>query len=379
MHYIAGILFAWFYGIKGNKKYWYGLWAIVPDLDGILIALLMLGRRIFGYSLEFLEHNQFFVTFFSHRGFSHSLFLLALVIGALFLFKIPKRTILIISSIWASHLFLDYLTSWKFFPFLPFSFSSHYLGLVEIFDSFLVFFSTILFAFFIGMSIAHKREKKTLVFAYLFILFFGFFSSVFMNEFNVQTIILSQLFFWLIVIGFWYYSRTSSKKKCLQLGSKGIITFTWIIVLYLSMLFLSQVYYAYELKTPLTNIEPLEQFAFNNNAHTFEIDQGDTYTIGMITLTGIVEEKTIPKIVNNAGISEEIIDDYLQAYGKALHSNWFNHPVWTFYQDEEGIIYANVRYAKSFLSTEYIPGPQNGINITLEEGILVGYGRRWFS
>ena len=36
MHYIFGVLIAWFFGVKSNRKYVYGLFAILPDIGGLL-------------------------------------------------------------------------------------------------------------------------------------------------------------------------------------------------------------------------------------------------------------------------------------------------------------------------------------------------------
>jgi len=49
--------------------------------------------------------------------------------------------------------------------------------------------------------------------------------------------------------------------------------------------------------------------------------------------------------------------------------------VWTFYKDEKGQVYANIRYAKNYLENPHMPGPNNGINVTFEKGMLVRYGQ----
>jgi len=380
MHYIIGILIAYFLGYKDNRKYWFGLIAVIPDLDAIIFSVLFLGKKFIGYSLSFLETNQIAVVLFAHRAFSHSLLLLGIVILLLFIFKFSHKKILLVTLIWSSHFALDYLTSWKMFLLLPFSYSSSYIGLVEVFDSMLVFFTTIIFAFFIGMSILKKEKKTALVFSYLFVLLFGFVFSTFMREYNIQTILLSQGLFWIIVIGFYLCSKDQLKKKCFVIAHKGIYIVVIISLIYILMLFASKGYYALQLGTSLQNIEPLEQFAFNANAHTFEIKEGDKYRIGIITLTGIQKDKIIPAYIDHTGkISTDTINEYKKAYKKALHANWFNHPVFTFYEDEQGVIYANVRYAKSYLDTPYIPGPHHGMNVTLKNSVMVGYGRNWFS
>lgn len=378
MHYIVGVLIAWFFGFKDNKKYLMGLWAVAPDIDALLFIGLALVRRLFDLSLGVLETNQILTVLFAHRGVSHSILLLFIVLGILYLFKMDKRILLIIGTLWVSHLFLDFLTSWKLFLLLPFSYASIYLGLVEIFDSFLVLFTTLIFGFFIGMSLMQKDAKWPLIFTYLFVLVFGTFSSVMMREFNYQTIFLSQSLFWVIVGSFWLSSRKNHKGVHSAFAAKAIKLTFFVMVAYLVMLFAGKIGYAMYLDTSITNIEPLEEFAFNFNAHTYEIEEGDTYRIGLVSLRGVEEEKVVPKIIDNAGdISEEEIDTFLQAYRKALHINWFNHPVWNFYRDDEGKVYANIRYAKTYLSNGHMPGPQQGMKIILKDGVLVRYNS-WF-
>jgi len=311
MHFIIGILLVYFLGIKDNRKYLLALWAIAPDLDGIFFALLLLIKNIFGISLAFMAQQQWIITIFAHRGFSHSLLLFAFVIIILWLFK--SKYVKLISILWLSHLLIDYITAWKLFPFLPFSYISTHLGIVEVFDSFLVLFTTIILAFFIGSSF-NKKEKKTLpIAAYILVIVTGFIPSIFMGEFNIQTVILSQAVFWIIVIMF-----IQTKEKIQNFAAKGIHITTLIMCIYVTLLIGTQAIYAVQIQTSMSNIEPLEEFAFNYNAHTYEIDQGDTYKIGLISWMGIEEEKIIPKVNNQAKIENEVVENYMNAYDKAL-------------------------------------------------------------
>jgi len=376
MHYIIGVTLAYFLGVKDNKKYLMGLWAVVPDIDALLFLMFTFARRLFDFSLGMLETNQILTVLFAHRGFSHSILLMLTVLGVLYLFKINKKMLLILGVLWASHLFLDFITAWKLFLFLPFSYASLYLGLVEVFDSFLVLFTTLIFGFFIGMSLMQKDKKWPLIFAYGFILVFGTFSSVMMNEFNFQTIFLSQSLFFVIVGSFWLSSRRNHKKVHSAFAARAIRITFFVMIGYLVLLLGGKIGYGLYLDTSITNIEPLEEFAFNFNAHTFEINEGNTYRIGLISLRGIEEDKIVPKINNDAGVDDETVDQFLLAYEKALHINWFNHPVWIFNRDEEGV-YANVRYAKTYLDIPHMPGPHRGMNVRLEDGILVRYNG-WF-
>jgi len=353
-----------------------GLWAVAPDIDALLFLAFGFGRRLLDFSFQVLETNQVLTVLFAHRGFSHSLLLPLIVLGILFLFKINKKILLVIAALWVSHLFLDFITAWKLFPLLPFSYTSMYLGLVEVFDSFLVLFTTLIFGFFVGMSLMQKDGKKTLIFAYLFVLFFGAFSSLIMREYNVQTILLSQSLFWIIVGSFWISARRNHKGVHSAFAKRAIFLTFYVMIGYLVLLLIGKFGYGMYLGTSITNIEPLEEFSFNYNAHTYEIDEGDTYRIGVISLKGIEEEKVVPKVINNANISKEEIQLFIQAYTKALHINWFNHPLWTFDKDDQGV-YANVRYAKSYLENPNMPGPHRGMKVRLENGVLVR-SNGWF-
>jgi len=227
------------------------------------------------------------------------------------------------------------------------------------------------------MSLMEKEKKWPLLFAYIFFLVFGLFSSVMMREYNIQTILLSQSLFWIIVGSFWVSSRRNHKKVHSAFAHKAILFTFFIMTCYLLLLAGGKLGYGLYLGTSAVNVEPLEEFAFNFDAHTYEIDQGDSYRIGVISLQGIEEEKIIPKIVNEAGVDSDTINKFLDAYKISLHVNWFNHPVFTFYEDEFGVVYANVRYAKSFLENPHMPGPNKGMHVRLRNGMLVRYGPGW--
>jgi membrane-bound metal-dependent hydrolase YbcI (DUF457 family) len=366
MHYLIGVLIAWFFGIRSNKKFFYGLWAVAPDIDSLLMVFRFLVRRAWGLSLDYGWDAQWQIVLFSHRGFSHSLLLLGIVLCGVWVWKKDKRFVMMIGCLWGSHLLLDYLTSWKIFLFLPFSYSFQYLGLVEVFDSWLVVLTMILFGFFVGESLVGKEKKRMLYVAYLLVFLFGFVPSVFMNEFNVQTLVVSQALFFGIV--WWFYGCKNMGRK---LAAKGIRCTTVVIICYLGILLLTKGFYAASLGTSIRNVEPLEEFAFNYNGHTFEIDQGNTYRIGVISLRGIEEEGVVAKINDTTGKMEAgVIGAYVDAYSKALPMNWINHPVFTFYEGG-GKVYAIVRYAKNFLHNPHMPGPNRGIRVTLEKGMLV--------
>jgi len=250
---------------------------------------------------------------------------------------------------------------------------------VEVFDSVLVFLFTLIFGIFIGKSLLSKHKTLPLVFSYLFFLVFGLASSVAMGEYNIQTLVLSQALFFVIVFIFWRCSHLK-KKYVLPIqrnGFKAMIVLSCIIGIYLLILVVGKLHYMPFTGASFTELEPLEQFEFNYNAHTFEIDQGDHYRIGLVSLKGIEEEGTVPKVINEAEVGQALIDQYLAAYPYALRINWFNNPVWTFKKDEDGNVYANIRYAKSFLENPNMPGPVHGMKVKLKDEMLVSFGNHW--
>jgi len=181
-----------------------------------------------------------------------------------------------------------------------------------------------------------------------------------------------------IVVGLWRKKGSNNHKHHNNLVHRMIKTTFVVMILYLGLLFVGKIAFGVILQAPMTQIEPLEQFAFNYNAHTFEIDEGEKYRIGIISLKGIELDTTIPKVINEAGVENEEVQEYLTAYRKALHINWFNNPVFRFYK-ENGDVFANVRYAKSYLDSPHMPGPTRGMNVTIDNGMLVRHGRNWLT
>ena len=377
MHYIFGVLIAYLLGYRGNKKFWIGLLAVLPDLDGIFFFLLAAGKSLFGYSLAFYEQSQTAVMLLGHRGISHSLALLGVVLLITLLFTRKRQTLLAVVSIWGSHLVLDALTSWKFFPLLPWSYTPFYLGVVEVFDSWLVFITSIILAFLICSSLIENESRKGPVFAYLLFLGLGLYPAIRMNEFNIQTVILSQLVIWAPVVYCVLAMKNRRRGRLVRFVEGGVRYSSLLVVGYLSLLVVGKLFFVFTHSVPFIALEPLEEFAYNGNLHTYELDEGDAYRIGMISLNDELYEQVIPKVINDIGVDGNLVGAYQDAYGYALHTNWINYPVWTF-MEEDGQVYANIRYAKSFLPTEFNPGPSRGINVQLQDGLLVRFGRTRF-
>jgi len=365
MHYIIGVAIVWLFGIKDNRKYLYGLWAVAPDMDAIFLALFRMGSLIFGYDMSIFQTSEPLMIIFSHRGLSHSLLLFVIVMGIIYIVR--KKSFAMIGILWSSHFLIDMLTQWKSFPLLPFSYRSVQLGFLEIYDSFLLLFTTLIIAVMIGISIKQKAKKGILVFAYIFLILFGIMPSVFFQEFTPESILISQILFWIIVGAFVFSDvKIANAERFIR---KTII----VMVAYVCILVIVQGAYAAILDTSITNLEPLPEFTFTYNAHTFEIDEGDHYRIGVISLRGIEEEKEVPKIIKEGDIPDSEIQAYLTAYKKSLYLNWINNPVWKFSRAKDGSIVANINYAKNYLDNQYKAHPVNGITPIRYDGVLVHY------
>ncbi|MDA1196337.1 MAG: metal-dependent hydrolase [Nanoarchaeota archaeon] len=374
MHYIFGVMIAYLLGYRGNKKFWVGLLAVIPDIDAIFFIFLAAGRNIFNYSLGFYETSQTAVMLLGHRGISHSLFLFGLAVLMAYLFTRKRSVALAVFSIWGSHLVLDAMTSWKMFLLLPFSYMPFYLGIVEVFDSWLMFFTSLMLGFLICSSLIENESKKGPVFGYLFFLVLGVYPAIRMNEFNIQTIVLSQLVIFGSIIYCVAALKNRRKKRLVNFVGRGIKYSSLLAVSYLVLLIIGKLFYSFSYSIPFIDLEPLEEFAYNGNLHTYELDEGAAYRVGMVNLKGQMQEQVIPKVINDIGVESSLIIAYQEAYGYALHTNWINHPVWTF-MSEDGEVYVNIRYAKSFLPTKFNPGPSRGVNVQLQDGLLVRYDR----
>jgi hypothetical protein len=167
------------------------------------------------------------------------------------------------------------------------------------------------------------------------------------------------------------------KRRLVRFVGRGVKVSSFLAVGYLVLLIVGKAFFAFSYSVPFTALEPLEEFAFNGNTHTYELIEGDAYRVGMVSLMGREQELVIPIVVNDIGVDGRLVQEYREAYGYALHTNWINYPVWTF-KSENGEIYVTIRYAKSFLPTEFNPGPSRGMNVQLQDGMLIRYGRTRF-
>lgn len=128
-HLGVGILIGLALGLKDNKLKIVALLSALPDVDFIPYTIFISASS----SLSHETRNQLFYLCW-HREFTHSLLFIILVILLIwFASKDWLFTVAGFESI-LSHVYLDYLTTWKMHPFYPFSKNSSIIGAVYFFD-----------------------------------------------------------------------------------------------------------------------------------------------------------------------------------------------------------------------------------------------------
>lgn len=128
-HLGIGLLIASAAGLNSRQIKIVAFMAILPDLDFILNVLLL----AIDQNLSHHIYNSLYY-FMGHREFMHSLVFAFLVL--IYLWFREKDRALTIASAAAilSHIYLDYVTSWKMRPFFPLITDASTLGALDFFD-----------------------------------------------------------------------------------------------------------------------------------------------------------------------------------------------------------------------------------------------------
>ncbi len=128
-HLGIGFLIALALGLRGKKLKIVAFLSVLPDLDIIPYSIFISVSN----SLAHETRNQFFYLF-GHREFMHSILFISLVT---FLIWVKTRDLIFtvggFQSI-LSHVYLDYITTWKMRPFYPFSTEASIIGAVYFYD-----------------------------------------------------------------------------------------------------------------------------------------------------------------------------------------------------------------------------------------------------
>ena len=128
-HLGVGFLIALALGLKGKKLNIVAFLSVLPDLDLIPYSVFISVSS----SLTHEARNQFFYLF-GHREFMHSILFISLV--TLFIWVKTRDLIFTFGGFQSilSHVYLDYITTWKMRPFYPFSTDASIMGAVYFYD-----------------------------------------------------------------------------------------------------------------------------------------------------------------------------------------------------------------------------------------------------
>ncbi|WP_094226632.1 metal-dependent hydrolase [Methanolobus psychrotolerans] len=128
-HLGIGLLIASVAGLNSRQIKIVAFMAILPDLDFILNAILILIDQ----SLSHHTYNTLYYLM-GHREFMHSIIFASLI--TLYIWFKERDIPLTMASAAAifSHIYLDYVTSWKMRPFFPLVMDSSTIGAIDFFD-----------------------------------------------------------------------------------------------------------------------------------------------------------------------------------------------------------------------------------------------------
>lgn len=128
-HLGVGVLIGLALGLKENKFKIVALLSVLPDVDFIPYSIFISASN----SLNHETRNQLYYLFW-HREFTHSILFVFLV--TLLIWFATKDWIFTVGGFESilSHVYLDYLTTWKMHPLYPFSMDASIIGAVYFFD-----------------------------------------------------------------------------------------------------------------------------------------------------------------------------------------------------------------------------------------------------
>ncbi|MDG6244071.1 MAG: metal-dependent hydrolase [Methanolobus sp.] len=151
-HLGIGLLIASVAGLSKRQVRIVAFMAILPDLDFILNSLLI----AIDQNLSHQTYNTLYYIM-GHREFMHSV-LFALIVTAYINLKERdlKLTIACGAAI-LSHVYLDYVTSWKMRPFFPFITEASTIGAIDFFDPVVTVISLIPVVYIL---VEHARSNK---------------------------------------------------------------------------------------------------------------------------------------------------------------------------------------------------------------------------
>ncbi len=184
-HLGVGILIALALGLKGNKFRVVSLLSVLPDVDFIPYSIFIYASN----SLSHETRNQLFYLCW-HREFSHSVLFIFLLI--IVIWVVTKDWLFTVGGFEAilSHVYLDYLTTWKMHPFYPFSTDASILGAVYFYDPLLNLLPLLPFFIVIMGNLKNRGRLKGEL--------NNFWTSISMIDDKLYAYLTLVLVFWLI-------------------------------------------------------------------------------------------------------------------------------------------------------------------------------------
>ncbi|WP_410507201.1 metal-dependent hydrolase [Methanosarcina hadiensis] len=151
-HLGVGILIALALGLRGKKLYIVALLSILPDLDIIPYSVFISVSN----SLTHEARNQFFYLC-GHREFTHSILFISLITS--FIWIRSRDLIFTLGGFQSllSHVYLDYITTWKMRPFYPLSTDASIIGAAYFYDPLLNLLPLLPFLIIFAIGLEKKR------------------------------------------------------------------------------------------------------------------------------------------------------------------------------------------------------------------------------
>jgi inner membrane protein len=154
-HLGVGILIGLALGLQGNKFKIVAILSALPDVDFIPYSIFISASN----SLSHETRNQLFYLCW-HREFTHSILFVFMV--TILLWVVTKDWLFTVGGFESilSHIYLDYLTTWKMHPLYPFSTDASIIGAVYFFDPLLNLLPLIPLAIVIVGYLKNKGRLK---------------------------------------------------------------------------------------------------------------------------------------------------------------------------------------------------------------------------
>ncbi len=152
-HLGIGLLIAAVAGLNSRQIKIVAFVAILPDLDFILNALFI----VLSQDMSQHTHNNLYYLM-GHREFMHSFLFATLVTLYIWIREKNRKLTVVVGAAILSHVYLDYITSWKMRPFFPFITESSTIGAIYFFDPVVAIISLIPF-FYIAAEYFKKNNK----------------------------------------------------------------------------------------------------------------------------------------------------------------------------------------------------------------------------